>query len=91
MYRDPGGSIQNRSEQAVVWTRLNHKTGIASSDAHGSRGLGKTYTTLSELPTRENILEVLKSATPITDRPGLRALLYPKYHRLRKKIRGQRI
>lgn len=83
--------FQNRSEQAVVWARLNHKTGVASSDAHGFRGLGKTYTTFSGLPLQENILEMLKSTTPITDRPGLRSLLYPKYHRLRKKIRGQQI
>lgn len=82
--------FQNRSEQAVVWARLNHKLGAASSDAHGFRGLGKTYTTLSALPTRDNLLKLLASGTPMTDRPGLRALLYPKYHRLRKKLRGDK-
>jgi predicted metal-dependent phosphoesterase TrpH len=81
--------FQNRSSQAVVWTRLNQKLGAASSDAHGIRGLGKTYTGFSELPNRDNLLELLTGSTPMTDRPGVRALLYPKYHRLRKKIRGE--
>jgi hypothetical protein len=82
--------FQNRSEQAVVWARMNRKLGAASSDAHGFQGLGKTYTSLSDVPTRENLLELLVKGIPMTDHPGLRALLYPKYHRLRKKIRGER-
>lgn len=82
--------LQNRSEQTVVWARLNHKLGAASSDAHGNKGLGKTYTLVSALPSRETLLELLQSGTPITDRPGFRALLYPKYNRLRKKLRGGR-
>lgn len=81
--------FQNRSAQAVVWARLNQKLGAASSDAHGFKGLGKTYTSVSEPPNKENLLELLANATPMTDRPGMRALLYPKYHRIRKKIKGQ--
>jgi len=79
--------FQNRSQQAAVWARLNNKIGVASSDAHGRHGLGSTYTTVSDLPTHHNLLKLLKTGVPITDRPGVRALLYPKYHRLRKKIR----
>lgn len=78
---------QNRSAQAVVWAKLNHTAGAASSDAHGFRGLGKTYTRVSQPPTRENLVKLVKIGTSITDRPGLRALLYPKYHRLRKRLR----
>lgn len=82
--------FQNKSEQTVVWTRLNNKLGAASSDAHGVRGLGKTYTSMPALPTKANLLKLLSSSVPITDRPGMRSLLYPKYHRLRKKIRRNR-
>jgi predicted metal-dependent phosphoesterase TrpH len=81
--------MQNRSEQAVVWAKLNHVIGVAASDAHGYRGLGKTFTAVTEMPTRENLLKLLISSTPITDRPGLRALLYPKYNVIRKKLRRQ--
>lgn len=82
---------QNRSAQAVVWAKLNHKAGAASSDAHGYRGLGRTYTLVSQPPTRENLAKLVQAGTPLTDRPGLRALLYPKYHRLRKRLRKERI
>jgi predicted metal-dependent phosphoesterase TrpH len=79
--------MQNRSAQAVVWAKLNRVAGAASSDAHGFRGLGRTYTGLRGMPTRDNLVELLATATPITNRPGMRALLYPKYHRLRKRVR----
>jgi predicted metal-dependent phosphoesterase TrpH len=79
--------LQNRSAQAVVWAKLNRTAGAASSDAHGYRGLGRTYTSLRDMPTRDNLVELLATATPITNRPGMRALLYPKYHRLRKRVR----
>jgi predicted metal-dependent phosphoesterase TrpH len=79
--------LQNRSSQAVVWARLNHVPGAASSDAHGIKGLGKTYTLVSDVPSRENIVDLVRGGTLMTDRPSLRSLLYPKYHRLRKKVR----
>lgn len=78
--------VQNRSQQAVVWARLNHTPGAAASDAHGKRGLGKTYTHLPELPTRDSLISLMKHARIVTDRPTIRSLLYPKYHTLRKKV-----
>lgn len=79
---------QNRASQAVVWSRINRVAGAASSDAHGWRGLGKTYTQLSIPPKQDTLVELLKTAVPVTDRPSLRALLYPKYNRLRKRLGG---
>lgn len=78
--------IQNRSSQSLVWSKLNQVPGAASSDAHGYKGLGKTYTLLKEVPSRERLKELISQGTPTTDRPSLRALLYPKYHRLRKRF-----
>lgn len=78
--------LQNRSAQAVIWAKLNHVIGAASSDAHGQRGLGKTYTRVKELPKPGALVELLAQGTPVTDRPEIRSLLYPKYHRLRKKV-----
>ncbi|GAC1390515.1 MAG: PHP domain-containing protein [Candidatus Saccharimonadales bacterium] len=82
--------LQNRSSQTVVWARLNHILGSASSDAHGSKGLGRTYTQVSEVPTRDTLLHLIKSGTLIATRPSLQSLLYPKYHFLRRKIKAQR-
>lgn len=77
---------QNRSSKAVVWAKLNNVKGFASSDAHGFKGLGKTYTQVNDPLTKANLTEQMQKAVLITDRPGLAALLYPKYHKLRKKL-----
>lgn len=78
--------LQNRSAQTVIWAKLNRVIGVASSDAHGVRGLGKTYTSVKILPKPGELIETLAHSTPVTERPSVRALLYPKYHRLRKKL-----
>lgn len=78
--------FQNRGPQATTWARLNRKLIAASSDAHGVKGVGTTYTLLSEIPTHENLCEQLKQARFITNRPPLHTLLYPKLNRIRKKI-----
>jgi predicted metal-dependent phosphoesterase TrpH len=79
--------LQNRSAQAVIWAKLNRVVGAASSDAHGLRGLGRTYTRVKELPTEDSLLTVLSHGVPVTERPTVRALLYPKYHRLRRRLK----
>lgn len=82
--------LQNRSAQAVLWSRFNGVSGAASSDAHGIRGIGKTYTRVQEIPTRENFTQILSRGVPVTDRPGLISLFYPKYNVLRKKMKRTR-
>ena len=79
--------LQNRSAQTVIWAKLNHIIGVASSDAHGLRGLGKTYTRVKKLPSRDDLIQTIASGIPVTSRPSVRSLLYPKYHRLRKKLK----
>lgn len=78
---------QDRSKQAVVWAKLNHIPGVASSDAHGHRGLGKTYSLVPQIPTKSNFLAQLKKSTPVVSKPSVRALLYPKINRLKKKLK----
>ncbi|CAN5650636.1 PHP domain-containing protein [soil metagenome] len=78
--------FQNRSQQAVVWAKLNHVPGAASSDAHGIRGLGKTYTGLKKMPTRDSITELIKQPNLITEKPSMRSMMYPKYYTLKKRL-----
>lgn len=82
--------FQNYTSQAVVWTRMHQKIGAASSDAHGVKGLGRTYSIIDEIPHQENLVRLLDNSTIQTAMPSLRALLYPKYHKLRKKVRRSR-
>lgn len=79
--------LQNRRSAAVLWAKLNHVASAASSDAHGVVGLGRTFTCVKEIPTRDTILSLLKSGTLQAKRPKVRGLLYPKYHKLRKMMR----
>ena len=79
--------FQNRSDDSQTWADLHLVPGVASSDSHGLAGWGRTYTWVSEMPTRENLLSLLKNAEYTHASPGLRGMLYPKFNRLRKKWR----
>lgn len=81
--------FQNRGPQAATWARLNRKVVAASSDAHGHKGLGTTYTLIAEIPTPKSIVKLLKTARFVTNRPPLRTLLYPKVQHLRHKLRNK--
>jgi len=79
--------FQNKGPQALTWARLNDKIGAASSDAHGLKGIGTTYSSVETVPTKESFLEVLKTARLTTKHPPLLSLFYPKYNRFRAKIK----
>lgn len=80
--------LQNRKTKSAIFAKLHRLRSAASSDAHGLKGLGKTYTQTKEIPSRGTLLGTIASGTPIATHPSPRALLYPKYHRLRKKLAG---
>lgn len=79
--------FQNKGPAAVVWTRLNNTAVAASSDAHGLKGVGTSFTALAQPPTAKNLVEQLRTAHLHVQRPPLSSLLYPKYHRLRAKLK----
>lgn len=78
---------QNKGPEATVWARLMQKPGAASSDAHGIKGVGTAYTSLESLPTAKNLLAQLEKAHLTTKRPPIHSLLYPKWHRLRARLK----
>lgn len=78
--------IQNRAGRSVIFAKMHHLLTAASSDAHGSRGLGRSYTLVKKLPEPNGVLESLTTGTSVAGLPTARALLYPKFHRLRKKL-----
>ncbi len=81
--------FQNRGPETITWARLHQIPMAASSDAHGYKGLGTVYTLVAEAPSRNNLAGLLTPARFSTNRPPLRTLLYPKMHRLRKKVSGR--
>lgn len=77
---------QNKGPQAAVWSKLQQKPPAASSDAHGAKGLGTAFTSVKEMPSVNNLVELLSFGHLNMHRPPLRTLFYPKVHRLRNKF-----
>lgn len=83
-----GRTLQDQGDKAAAWVVAHKVAGAASSDAHGKRGWGNTYSTLAEVPSRENLVKILRTATYATRSVGLFGRLYPKLNRLRGHARG---
>lgn len=81
--------FQNFSEQAMQWAQEHHIAMAASSDAHGYRGLGRTFSRLRRTPTRTTIVDELNRATLRAQRPPLYTLFYPKLNRLKHIVTGR--
>jgi predicted metal-dependent phosphoesterase TrpH len=71
------------------WAKTNSCPAIASSDAHSYSGLGRTFTTLPDMPASPEELRVLlRTSISITySRPPIRAFLAPRFNRLRRTFR----
>lgn len=82
-----GRAIQNRSTQALDWAQRHQKVTAASSDAHGRKGAGHTYTSTTELLTVKNWSAQLGKAKLVRGRPPLVSFSYPKINRLKKRLR----
>ena len=78
--------FQNRGAQAAKWAKSRGKAMAASSDAHGYKGLGTTFTQLNKAPSSDNLVSQLSKAELISNRPPLHTLLNPKMNRLKKRV-----
>jgi predicted metal-dependent phosphoesterase TrpH len=81
-------AFQNMGEQAAAWARLHDVAAAASSDAHGRKGWGRTYSIISDVPTKDRLVILLKHAAFKKETVGWFGLLYPKLNRLLR--RGKR-
>lgn len=78
--------FQNHGEQAREWAERYGIAAAASSDAHGRIGWGRTYSLLTEKPTKESLVDLLKKAEYEKGMVGFLGILYPKFNRIRKKF-----
>lgn len=81
--------LQKRSDRAVLWARAHSKIMVGSSDAHGAKGIGHTYTVVAKLPAKETFLQTMQSGQMVAARPPFTTFAYPKLNRLHKKLRRQ--
>ncbi|NBU34127.1 PHP domain-containing protein [bacterium] len=77
---------QKRALQAATWAKLHNKPGASSSDAHGYKGLGFSYSILNEVPSRGSLTTTIKMTALAHRRAPSYTLLYPKLNRLGKKV-----
>lgn len=82
---------QNKGPEATVWARLHQKPGAASSDAHGVKGVGTAYTTITTIPSAKTIVKSMQTAHLTMERPPIHSLLYPKLHRLRRRLKRGKV
>lgn len=81
--------LQNRGAQARNWAMRHGKLLAASSDAHGVRGVGLTYTVIDgSLRTASDLLKALQGAEFAYKRAPLLTMLYPTRNKIINKIRG---
>ena len=76
--------LPHRSRQARKWAGEHTVSGAASSDAHGNRGWGRTFSILGAAPSRSNLVTLLADATYSTKTVG-GGVVYPKLNRLRRR------
>lgn len=79
--------FQNKSHLARRWAKKHHVVGACSSDAHGKRGWGRTYTLVNRRPKPHNLVDLLSSARLKRKNVHI-GIVYPKLNRVYKKIRG---
>lgn len=77
---------QKHALQAATWAKLHNKPGASSSDAHGYKGLGHSYSILTEVPSRGSLTSTIKMTALAHRRAPAYTLLYPKLNRLSKKV-----
>lgn len=78
--------LQNKSERARRIATQFSIVKASSSDAHGAHGWGRTYTEISDIPTRDSLVELLLAANYSYAPVGLQGVMYPKYNRLKKRF-----
>ncbi len=79
-----GRTLQDRGGLAEAWATAHHVPGAASSDAHGKRGWGRTYSVIDRVPAVDTLPQLLGAARFTHRWPGVMGLLYPKLNRLYK-------
>jgi len=63
--------------RAVRFARVNNLAQACSSDAHGPSGLGSAMRLLEEIPTKDNLVELLRKSRPRIRPTTIKALLEP--------------
>jgi predicted metal-dependent phosphoesterase TrpH len=81
------GRLRGKAKKAEAFAKRYKLVGAASSDAHGARGIGRTFSIIEKLPTRLTLKTLLREGKLEKTYASLWTYLYPAMNIIRKKIR----
>jgi predicted metal-dependent phosphoesterase TrpH len=71
---------------ALDWAATHSVAAVASSDAHGARGWGRTYSCLQGPITREALLRDFPKTSLVCKDVGMIGRLYPSLNRVKQRL-----
>lgn len=80
-----------RTYQLISTSKITNSFNVpfaASSDAHGPRGIGRTYSMISSAPTKNTLVKLIDRGQTVYAAPSLMAILEPTKNRLDKRFRN---
>lgn len=75
--------------KAYTMATKNQLASASSSDAHGFRGVGFSYTTMKNRPTHTNLIKELGSAELASGKPPFYTFINPKYNKFKNILSGR--
>lgn len=75
------------AKKSLAWAQENNKAYAASSDAHGRLGWGKTYSTVNDKLSKNNLVTLLNEAELSRGKIGALGRLHPSINRIKKRLR----
>jgi len=80
------GRWRGKAKEAEAFAKKYNLIGAASSDAHGARGAGRTFSIIEKMPTRQTLKKLLEEGTLQKTYASLWTYLYPVMNIIKKKI-----
>lgn len=78
------GKGRGKNKEAETFCAAYHLAGAASSDAHGFYGIGRTFSTIEEIPTHSTLKNLLVHGAVQKTYAPFFAYLYPTFHKVRR-------
>ncbi len=80
------GRFRGKTKEAALFAEEYQLVIVASSDAHGSSGIGNTYTVIDSLPTRGSLSSLLQKGQLQKNYASLWTYAYPAVNFVRHKV-----
>lgn len=80
------GKWRGKAKEAEIFSQQFHVSPAASSDAHGYKGVGKTFSLIGEIPTKQNLVQLLHRGKPEKVYAPWISFFYPSINTIKKKL-----